>query len=177
MAKRALRVIRIEGNEAFVPLTKGYTAVIDAADVALIDKWNWCALVQKRKDGSAPLVYAKRDVYLGNGKARPVLMHRLIFGDENCPQVDHQDRDGLNNRRRNLRAATRSQNMCNQRIGSRNASGHKGVSWHKRAAKWQAHIAVDGVKQYLGLFTEIEQAAEAYRLASLSAHGEFARIR
>jgi hypothetical protein len=43
-----------------------------------------------------------------------------------------------------------------------NTSGFPGVSWSKAAGKWEAHLRVDGVRHYLGLFLSAEDAYAAY---------------
>ena len=45
---------------------------------------------------------------------------------------------------------------------SRSKTQTLGVSWHKKAQKWQAHICVYKERKYLGLFDTIEKASEAY---------------
>ena len=45
---KKVRPIRIEGDLAYVPLTRGYEAVIDAGDVSLVEGFNWYALNQKQ---------------------------------------------------------------------------------------------------------------------------------
>ena len=160
------RPIRIEGETAYITLTQGFTAVIDAADVPLVARWNWCAHVQ------AGTVYAQRTDHSGP-KKRKVYLHRAIMGDPDGLDVDHRDGDGLNNRRNNLRKATTSQNICNQRIRSDNTSGLKGVS--PRYGKWQARITAHGKTRSLGWFPTPESAYAAYCKASLQMHGEFGR--
>lgn len=161
------RPVRIEGDIAYVPLTQGYTAIIDAADVPLADMWNWCAHVQ------AGRVYAQRTDHSGP-KKRKVYLHRAIMGDPDGFDVDHRDGDGLNNRRSNLRKATTSQNLRNQRIRSDNTSGLKCVSLSH--GKWRARITVNGKTKTIGRFPTPEAAYAAYCKASLQMHGEFGRI-
>lgn len=67
------------------------------------------------------------------------------------------------------------ENLANTGPRSNNVSGAKGVSWHKRAGRWQSHIGKDGRSIYLGLLDTVEQAAEAYREAAIRLYGDFAR--
>jgi hypothetical protein len=163
-----IRPIRIEGQVAYVPLTKGYEAVIDAADVSLVDGRNWQAFV------SSSTVYAASKDH-SNGKRKSVLMHRVIMGDPERFHVDHRDGNGLHNRRENLRHATRAQNNRNKRTPQNNTSGFKGVYWHKIARKWRAKIAFNGRSKHIGLYDTVEDAHAAYREASVKYHGEFGR--
>jgi hypothetical protein len=84
-------------------------------------------------------------------------------------QTDHIDGDGLNNQRHNLRSATDLQNACNQtrkRAGC--ASQFRGVTWHRRAEKWQAQIKIGGHLKYLGSFRDEFAAARAYDAAGIA---------
>ena len=170
------RPIRIEGDVAYVPLTRGYEAVIDAADVPLVDGFNWSAKVNRRKDGSIRTVYAFRMDLLPSGKKRMVMMHRIIAGTPNGFDTDHRDGDGRNNRRSNLRTATKAQNQHNARTRADNTSGARGVSWNKGATKWEARIMLGGIRHSLGLFKTVEAAASAYARGSAELHGEFGRV-
>jgi AP2 domain len=51
------------------------------------------------------------------------------------------------------------------------SSRYTGVTWHKKAGKWQAAIYVTGKSRYLGLFESEKDAASAYNIASLDAFG------
>ncbi|MEG7750695.1 HNH endonuclease, partial [Listeria monocytogenes] len=69
-------------------------------------------------------------------KPRAVYLHRQIMGEPSGFEVDHIDGNGLDNRRANLRVASKTQNVRNQRIRQDNTSSFKGVSWSKRRQKW-----------------------------------------
>tara|TARA_R110002020_G_scaffold125388_1_gene282587 strand:- start:3100 stop:3627 length:528 start_codon:yes stop_codon:yes gene_type:complete len=105
--------------------------------------------------------------------------HRISFGMYHgyIPEiVDHKDRDPLNNRITNLRAATHSENQRNMKPTIRNKSGYKGVSWNKKNKIWQATIQYDKKNRNLGSFKCKHEAARVYNLAALMNHGEFAYI-
>lgn len=162
-----LKPIRIDGNVAYVPLTQGYEAVIDAADVHLVEGFNWHA------DTRSCTVYARRTV---NGSSpSSIKMHRVIAGCDDDSIVDHADCNGLNNRRENLRVVGHLENSRNTRIRKNNSSGFKGVSQHKRSGKWQAAIWVNYKAVHLGEFKTPEAAHQAYSAASEKFHGEFGR--
>lgn len=165
MAKKAIRPIRIEGNIAYVPLTQGHEAIIDAAYVPLVEGYNWCVL---RGPYTA---YAKR-----NGPAaRSVFLHHVICPAAEGTVTDHIDGNGLNNRRENLRLATKAENGRNSRIRRRNKSGFKGVHLHKQSGKWRARISTGSKLVCLGLHETPEEAHAAYAKASIELHGEFSR--
>jgi hypothetical protein len=175
MANKEIRPIRVEGNIAYVPLTKGYSAIIDAEDAPLVCGRNWRALERFRPDGSLRTVYAQASAPRDGGPRKFVALHRVILALDGDMQGDHVDGDGLNNRRSNLRPATWAENMRNQRLSRKNTSGVKGVWWHKQRQKWAAQIAVDGHKRSLGLFVSLQEAAQRVADERAAAHGEFGR--
>ena len=170
-----IRLIRIEGDVAYVPLTQGYEAIIDAADVPLVEGWNWSVQINKRKDGTIGQIYSKRNYWVGCNCKR-VAMHNVLMPAPIGYCVDHMDGNGLNNRRSNLRIATHSENMKNRKLQINNTSGVKGVTWHKSRQKWQASIRSDGVVKYLAWTDCLQEAERAYEIASQSLHGEFGRV-
>lgn len=173
MPKITKRAIRIEGDIAYVPLTQGYEAIIDAADVPLVEDLKWSAQVIRRKDGTIRAVYAIATVVTGKLRSH-VRMHRRIAATPDGLETDHEDRDGLNNRRSNLRAATPSQNQYNRRINRNNTSGFKGVRWRKDTKKWRAEIKHQGKMLNLGHFSNQQDAVAAYLAASAQFGGAFA---
>jgi len=89
-------------------------------------------------------------------------------------EIDHKDRNRLNNSIKNLRAVSRADNCKNVGIPITNTSGFKGVTWNKRAGKWHAQIRSDKKRYYLGLFDDIKDAAEAHDKKCHELHGEYA---
>ena len=105
-------------------------------------------------------------------------LHRILLGvGDTRTLVDHKDRNTFNNRRSNLRAATKSQNAQNllHSVAGK-SSRFKGVHWHKGAKKWAARIKHGGHSKYLGLFEDETMAAHAYDSAAISHFGEFALV-
>jgi len=88
--------------------------------------------------------------------------------------IDHINGVRNDNRLINLREATKSQNSHNSKKPLNNASGFKGVHWHKHHKKWCSGIQVNGVKKHLGSFETPEEAHEAYKNASNKYHGSYA---
>ena len=94
--------------------------------------------------------------------------HRLafIFMGKSLPtQVDHLNRNPLDNRWENLAASSAKENMKNTSMFSNNTSGVTGVIWHKARDKWMARVNLGGRLKHLGLFTDLEEATEVVRAA------------
>jgi hypothetical protein len=154
-----------------IPLTQGRVAIIDAEDAPRVLQHKWCAT--KEKNGRR--WYAVRS-FRRNGKHKTTIsLHRFILDTPADIDIDHADCNGLNNRRSNLRLATRTQNNQNARISLKNTSGFKGVSWDKRNHKWKAYIGFNGCLKHLGNFQTKEEAAVAYDQTAIKLFGKFAR--
>ena len=100
--------------------------------------------------------------------------HRVILalsmGEWPTGQIDHVNGDTSDNRIDNLRDVTPSENARNRRIRADSASGVNGVSWRKNRGKWTAYISHGGRLCYLGLFSDIQDAAAARKAAEFG-HG------
>lgn len=90
-------------------------------------------------------------------------------------EIDHRDTNRSNNRWKNLRCATQSQNLCNRRRQKNNTSGFKGVSWDKINKNWQANIHLNGRLVHLGRLDSPKEAHTVYCKKALQFRGEFAR--
>lgn len=74
--------------------------------------------------------------------------------------TDHINGNKIDNRRENLRLATRSENMQNQGTRRDNTSGYRNVKWHAKAKKWRVTIRVSGKDVHGGFFSSITEAAQ-----------------
>lgn len=169
-ATRAKRGIRVDGDIAFVPLTKGQTAVVDACDADL-GQFNWCAVANKRWFYAARHEGPRgnnRRIYLHQEVARRMGVAKEGF------EVDHRDGNRLNCRRANLRVATHAENCRNTALRRDNTSGVRGVSWHRRDKRWSAQISINGKWNFLGEYRELADAKAAYASAAKKLHGDFA---
>ncbi|MFA5567999.1 MAG: HNH endonuclease [Trueperaceae bacterium] len=152
-----------------IPLTQGMVALIDNQDFDLVRAIRWFAIPTRMK---TPKWYAWGYVGRGAHGRRRVSMHRLILQPNDGLEVDHINGDSLDNRRVNLRPATRSQNLANRPSSSK--SGYRGVFLRK--GRYDARIAWGGKIICLGRFDAAEDAARAYDEAAWRRSGEFSRL-
>lgn len=143
-----------------IPLTKGKFSIVDD------DNYEW---LMRHKWQYSSTGYAKRG-------AKCIKMHREVIDAPIGIEVDHINGNKLDNRRRNLRLCRREENMQNRGVNRLSKTGCKGVSLHRKSGKYQVHITAKGIARYLGLFKQIEDAANAYSKAARLLHGEFRRL-
>ena len=86
-------------------------------------------------------------------------------------RITHINHDRTDNRIVNLRETTRSESAIPQAVRDNNTSGYTGVSWNKRARKWEAKIMYSGKRKYLGYFDDIKQAHQARVNAERTIYG------
>ena len=151
-----------------IKLNKRYKALVDDEDYEKVITRNWFACKSRNT------IYAISNI---PGKSSTVGMHRFILGiTDSKIKIDHEDHDGLNNQRHNLRVCTNQQNCGNQKKckSKGNSSRYKGVSWKTTRNCWVAQICFKGNKKHLGYFTAERSAAIAYDRAARKCFGEFA---
>jgi len=106
-----------------------------------------------------------------------VLLHKYILGLDKKVEIDHIDRNPLNNKKYNLRPCTHKQNIANASIKSNNKWGVTGIYRYiirGRVAGWRAQIENNGVSYHLGTFVLFEDAVKARLNAEKEIFGEFA---
>ena len=81
-------------------------------------------------------------------------------------EVDHIDRNPLNDAWINLRSCDSSQNKINRRLRKDNSSGYKGVHFNKRKSKWVARVWKNSKEIVVGSFDNLEDAVNARTIAA-----------
>ena len=146
-------------NTRYIPLTQNLFALVDAADYEWLKDYKW----HVTRHGACGTVYAGR-----REGGRLVLMHRQIMNPPKGMVVDHINGNGVDNRRCNLRICTQKQNVHNSRGRAGKKSRFLGVS--PFGDKWLAKVGA----QYLGLFDDEVEAAQARDRKALELFGEYA---
>ena len=153
-----------------IPLTQGKFAIVDDKDFDRLNQYKWCA----HKRGGT--YYAERMKRIGDRRIT-IFMHREILGVLPGVEIDHRIGNGLDNRSRNIRICTRSDNQCNKKKGQRQTTSRfKGVSWAKDRNKWRVWIQINGKSKYLGCFDSEVEAARKYDEEANQLFGKFARM-
>lgn len=96
---KEVKIANFEGQlVALISLGKRKVVMIDLCDIGLLSERSFYA--QQRNDGS----------WVARCSQDGSLLHRLIENPEKGQEVDHVDKDTLNNRRSNLRVCSSRQN-------------------------------------------------------------------
>lgn len=86
-------------------------------------------------------------------------LHHFVMKPEKGYDIDHINRDKLDNRKSNLRLVTRSENRINTGKQVNNTSGHKNIT--KEGNSWRVQFQINKEYIRLGSFKSIGQAIKA----------------
>ena len=122
-------------------------AIVSDEDYAIVCKHPWslsnCGYVQSKSGDTH------------------VLMHRLIMNAKKGQEIDHVNRDKLDNRRDNLKLCTHKDNMKNV-VWKSGSSGYRGVTYVKLQRRWRAYTQIDGKQISFGYYATAIEAARGY---------------
>ena len=150
-----------------IKLTRGQVAIVDDEDYERISKHNWA--VHPQRAG-----YAVRKGNKKRGEPRTILMHREVLNAPRDAQIDHINRNSLDNRKCNLRLATVQKNAFNRaKPNVKCTSRYKGVFQRKDQKSWSARIKHNDRHIELGRYKEEAYAAAVYNYAARILFGEF----
>jgi hypothetical protein len=131
-----------------IKLTQGKYALIDNKDFKKVSTLKWRA---HKTRGNIWYVESQQ-------WTRVIYLHRFLMNPRDDKEVDHINRNGLDNRRKNLKICTRSENLRNRKIKSK--SGMKGI--HKTIyGRFQTNAFLNKKYIHLGIFTTISEAKKA----------------
>lgn len=151
-------------------ITKKYSnkfVLVDNEDFEELNKYKWYFNAAGLVDGNG---YA----FSGYRQGRRYYMHRILSGAPKHLIVDHINRNGLDNRRKNLRLVTRGENCLNKSKHKGSQYKYKGVGLSSGGKLYNARIARNGKQHYLGSFKTQIGARRAYLKAAKRLHEEFA---
>lgn len=146
-----------------------HTVLYDDADHDLVKKYTW-SLYKWVKGGNT--LYATTNL---KKQGKVIAMQHLIMG---AKWIDHINRDGLDNRRQNLRKVTQQQNLLNKGVRRDCQSGFKGVGVRvapkTKRIFYQVSCKFNGRRVHGGYFDNPVDAAKKYDELAKEMHGEFA---
>lgn len=151
-----------------ISLTQNKFAIIDNEDWDKIKDYSWCISTDNNI-----VAYIKGS---GRKNRKLILLHRLIMNAKQGQEIDHINRNRLDNRKNNLRFCNRSQNNMNAKKRKGTLSKYKGVTWSKRDKKWKSYIGLNGKFINLGSYDNEKIAALIYNEKAQQLFGEFARV-
>jgi hypothetical protein len=136
-------------------------ALIDLIDFENISKHHWTL----NSKGYIRAYINKKDVYL----------HRFIIKPKRNYIVDHINHNTLDNRRANLRLASKSTNAMNSKVPSNSTTGYKGVYFREEGnyKYWLAIINIKGKRIHLLKTQNKHEAIKARILAEKKYFGEY----
>lgn len=155
-----------------IRIAKDAYTIVDDEDYQYLSQFKW---YYNKHRGYAHFGGRHSDLF--RNKA---LMHRVILGlnDKSSShiEVDHINRDKLDNRKSNLRLCDHSSNQSNSKLRVNNSSGYRGVHWNKATKMWRCKITRHGKTYELGYFSDRIEAAKVYNDHSVNLFGEFAYL-
>ncbi len=142
-------------SNTFLTTTNGHKVLFSDEDtsIALANTWTMTT------DGYAKRFYEKN---IAGKRVRWVkYFHREVMGAEDGQIVDHINGNKLDNRKSNLRIASKSLNALNTKK-YKGSIPHRGVIFNKQAGKYQARITFNKKSHHLGFFTDPLEASATY---------------
>lgn len=141
-----------------VPLGNDRYAYVDLEDYERVMNYNW------------HFAQGYANCRINN---RTIGLHVFIMNPNNKEIIDHKDRDGLNNKKENLRLCNNTQNLHNS-APCKHSSRYKGVSLNSKKNKWSSSIMHNKKSYWLGIFEDEISAAKKYDENAIKYFGEFA---
>lgn len=173
-------------------LGAGMVAMVDDADFEWLSQFRWTATEggfrQTMEDGKQirrGTFYAVRSAISTRpdgtmGRGSRAMQSDILYPGERCPKgfkADHEDGDGLNNQRHNLRLVNNSISNLNRRLSpTRNTSGYRGISFDKTTGCWNVTLSAEGERHHRKGYKTPERAAAVYNSMARHLYGEHAQF-
>jgi len=163
-----------------IPLGRGMFALVDDEDYDRLSQWRWSA-VRGKGDNFYASRAAPRELPSGKmGSTSRQMQREILDPDRLVPgsrKVDHINRNGLDNRRENLRWASNSLNTLNRVDPRTNKTGYRGVYFDSRKRSYWIRLKVDGrIVSGGGSWVDPGDAAREYNRLALLHHGADATL-
>jgi len=151
-----------------IKLTRGQYAIVDVEDFERLNQYSWHCTCYGYACRKVPKKFRKND-------ERSSLMHKELCPVPGEMVVDHINRNKLDNRKANLRPATKQQNAWNGTFRRRTGKPrYGGIKWDKDLKKWRVRLDINGRAESFGCYADQVEAAEAYDRVAKQYRGEFA---
>lgn len=159
-AKRMQNIILYENDYAYFIINRNgikYKCLFDIEDIDKINEYKWHIHIRNKRDRRPDVC---SNTYVEHNKRKYINLARHLMGYPKDLQIDHINRNTLDNRRKNLRICTNFENQNNK---STNTSGHVGVVWDKSRNKWKVSLGFNNKTYNIGRFDSLEEAINARR--------------
>lgn len=150
------------GDHAFVKASKWAIVLVSIDDVDRLSHRKWTLVTPKRG------YFYARSEKLARESGTAGYIHREVLSAPSGVLVDHINHNGLDNRRSNLRLASRADNLANRKSPRSGAQKNSGTG-----RPFKASMKAGGASIHLGYFDTAEEASAAYRQAAEKRYGEF----
>ncbi len=136
--------------------------LVDTKDFKLVSNYKW----SRTRDGYVIRIENKKSI----------LLHRFLLQPSKNQYIDHINHNKLDNRLKNIRICTQSQNCMNRKKSNTNTSGIVGVGWIAEKNEWRASLTLKGKFINLGYFKNKKDAIRARQQAEIKYFKEFRPI-
>jgi hypothetical protein len=123
------------------------TAIIDIDDLEKVSEYSGWSINCR---GYVKTKYNKKTISL----------HRLIMDFPENKETDHINRNPLDNRKCNLRIATRTENNINRGLHKNNTSGHRCIYWNSKNKSWVVRVYYNNTYRHVGVTKDFSTATQ-----------------
>lgn len=148
-------------NFKIIPLSSGELIIVDNEDFGALSKILWY-----KSSGTSEYIYAFNENF-GS-------LHRYILKAPDYLDVDHINGNTLDNRRKNLRLATKQENKLNSKVRSDSTTGYKCISKNKNG--YYCLIQKGKIKYRSKTFITLKECVDHYNEEVIKLHGEFSKL-